>query len=88
MSDAWVASTLPTTWTGRRPVGRRVATVGSFGAPSAEWAIRRMTQAIEIGMLDVGDGHELYWEVCGRPDGKPAVSGAPTLSSIGSLSFL
>ena len=25
------------------------------------------------GMLDVGDGHELYWEVCGNPDGKPAV---------------
>ncbi len=25
------------------------------------------------GMLEVGDGHELYWEVCGNPDGKPAV---------------
>jgi proline iminopeptidase len=25
------------------------------------------------GMLDVGDGHRLYWEVCGNPDGKPAV---------------
>ena len=25
------------------------------------------------GMLDVGDGYRLYWEVCGRPDGKPAV---------------
>ncbi|MFD1152652.1 prolyl aminopeptidase [Saccharothrix hoggarensis] len=25
------------------------------------------------GMLDVGDGHLLYWEVCGNPDGKPAV---------------
>ncbi|MGY2079304.1 prolyl aminopeptidase [Modestobacter sp. SYSU DS0657] len=25
------------------------------------------------GMLDVGDGHSLYWEVCGNPDGKPAV---------------
>jgi proline iminopeptidase len=27
----------------------------------------------ETGMLDVGDGHSLYWEVCGNPDGKPAV---------------
>ena len=27
----------------------------------------------EVGMLDVGDGHSLYWEVCGNPDGKPAV---------------
>jgi proline iminopeptidase len=27
----------------------------------------------ETGMQDVGDGHWLYWEVCGNPDGKPAV---------------
>lgn len=25
------------------------------------------------GMLDVGDGHRVYWEVCGNPGGKPAV---------------
>jgi proline iminopeptidase len=25
------------------------------------------------GMLDVGDGHSLYWEQVGNPDGKPAV---------------
>ena len=25
------------------------------------------------GMLDVGDGHQLYWECCGNPDGKPAL---------------
>lgn len=25
------------------------------------------------GRLDVGDGHELYWELCGNPDGKPVV---------------
>ena len=25
------------------------------------------------GMLDVGDGHSLYWELCGNPDGKPVV---------------
>jgi proline iminopeptidase len=25
------------------------------------------------GMLDVGDGHQVYWEVSGNPDGKPAV---------------
>ncbi|GAA2386361.1 prolyl aminopeptidase [Streptomyces glaucosporus] len=31
------------------------------------------------GMLDVGDGHLMYWEVCGNPDGKPAavVHGGP-----------
>lgn len=27
----------------------------------------------EHGMLPVGDGQEIYWEVCGSPDGKPAV---------------
>ncbi|MER6162230.1 prolyl aminopeptidase [Streptomyces sp. NPDC001868] len=25
------------------------------------------------GMLDVGDGNHVYWEVCGNPRGKPAV---------------
>ncbi|SCZ10157.1 prolyl aminopeptidase [Microvirga guangxiensis] len=25
------------------------------------------------GMLDVGDGHRVYWELCGNPDGKPVV---------------
>ena len=27
----------------------------------------------ESGMLDVGDGHSLHWELCGNPDGKPVV---------------
>lgn len=27
----------------------------------------------DSGMLAVGDGHTLYWEVCGNPHGKPAV---------------
>ena len=27
----------------------------------------------EHGMLSVGDGHRIYWEVCGEPGGKPAV---------------
>ena len=25
------------------------------------------------GHLDVGDGHSIYWELCGNPEGKPAV---------------
>lgn len=28
---------------------------------------------LEHGMLDVGDGQQIYWEVCGNPNGKPAV---------------
>jgi proline iminopeptidase len=33
----------------------------------------------EHGMLDVGDGNRIYWEVCGNPAGKPAlvVHGGP-----------
>ena len=33
----------------------------------------------DSGMLDVGDGNSVYWEVCGNPDGKPAlvVHGGP-----------
>jgi proline iminopeptidase len=27
----------------------------------------------DSGMLDVGDGHRLYWEMSGNPDGKPVV---------------
>lgn len=25
------------------------------------------------GLLDVGDGHRIYWEVCGNPRGKPVI---------------
>lgn len=27
----------------------------------------------DSGFLDVGDGHQIYWECCGNPDGKPAL---------------
>lgn len=27
----------------------------------------------DSGMLDVGDGHRVYWELCGNPAGKPVV---------------
>jgi len=27
----------------------------------------------ESGMLNVGDGHSLHWELCGNPNGKPVV---------------
>ena len=30
-------------------------------------------QPYDSGMIDVGDGHQLYWERCGTPGGKPAV---------------
>ena len=27
----------------------------------------------DSGMLDVGDGHRVYWECCGNPEGRPAI---------------
>jgi proline iminopeptidase len=32
-----------------------------------------LIEPYESGMLDVGDGHQLYWERCGTRGGKPAV---------------
>ncbi|MPQ96713.1 prolyl aminopeptidase [Modestobacter sp. I12A-02628] len=32
-----------------------------------------LLEPYDDGMLDVGDGHRLYWQVSGTPDGKPAV---------------
>lgn len=31
-------------------------------------------EPFDSGMLDVGDGNQVYWECCGNPDGKPAIS--------------
>jgi proline iminopeptidase len=38
-----------------------------------------VTEPYDHGRLDVGDGHLVYWETCGNPDGKPAlvVHGGP-----------
>src|SRR4051794_33484488 len=47
------------------PGGHRGGTVAPPRYPSIE--------PYESGMLDVGDGHSLHWEVCGNPRGKPAV---------------
>ncbi|MCX4554170.1 prolyl aminopeptidase [Streptomyces sp. NBC_01267] len=41
--------------------------------------LRPPTEPYDQGMLDVGDGNLVYWEVCGNPAGKPAlvVHGGP-----------
>jgi proline iminopeptidase len=33
----------------------------------------QVTKPFVDGMLDVGDGHRIYWEAAGNPNGKPAV---------------
>ena len=30
-------------------------------------------EPFDAGFLDVGDGNRVYWEICGNPEGKPAV---------------
>ena len=35
--------------------------------------MHEVTEAFDSGMLAVGDGHHMYWEVAGNPAGKPAV---------------
>lgn len=30
-------------------------------------------EPFDAGLLDVGDGQQIYWETCGNRDGKPAV---------------
>jgi proline iminopeptidase len=32
-----------------------------------------ITKPYDQGMLDVGDGHRIFWETCGNPEGKPAL---------------
>ncbi|MGX9901985.1 prolyl aminopeptidase [Arthrobacter sp. SA17] len=32
-----------------------------------------LTEPFDHGLLDVGDGNCVYWEVCGNPAGKPAI---------------
>ncbi|WP_243395576.1 prolyl aminopeptidase [Sphingomonas oleivorans] len=44
--------------------------------PLAPAPLRSLYPPIEpyaSGYLDVGDGHSLYWELCGNPHGKPAI---------------
>ena len=31
------------------------------------------TEPNDSGLLDVGDGNEMYWETCGNPDGEPVL---------------
>src|SRR5688572_17872767 len=42
----------------------------------------------ETGLLDVGDGHRIYWEVCGARGGKPAVVLHGPLESLGWEEFV
>ncbi|MDX6353207.1 MAG: proline iminopeptidase, partial [Streptomyces sp.] len=49
------------------------------GAEAGAGAGAGVVEPYEQGLLDVGDGNLVYWEVCGNPAGKPAlvVHGGP-----------
>ena len=49
-----------------------MASSTSSAAPSLRTLYPPITP-YESGMLDTGDGHQVYWEVCGNPAGKPVV---------------
>ncbi len=43
----------------------------SLSTPPA--ALYPPIEPFRTGVLETGDGHSIYWELCGNPDGKPAV---------------
>jgi proline iminopeptidase len=49
------------------------ATARSYGRYGARMGLYPEIEPYDHGMLDVGDGNRVYWEVCGNPRGKPAV---------------
>ena len=42
-------------------------------SPSQRRGLYPAIEPYRFGQLDVGDGHSLYWELCGNPEGKPVV---------------
>ncbi len=56
----------------RRPAAGDVGCLANDARRSREPGTRRSSRS-RTGMLDVGDGQQVYWEVCGNPAGKPAV---------------
>jgi proline iminopeptidase len=47
--------------------------VAQSSAPQAHRELYPQLEPYAHGLLDVGDGHRVYWETCGNPDGKPVV---------------
>lgn len=57
----------------------RLKVVGAAPSHKVVTAVAQPFLAIEPyahGLLDVGDGNQIYWETSGNPDGKAALGGA------------
>src|SRR5262249_35859220 len=65
------------TATAARKEGRRFFPVptrrGCLGAARLMTGLYPENEPYDAGMWEVGDGHRIYWEVCGNPRGKPAI---------------
>ena len=60
------------------PAQTSVPVIGNFGQQCAlssqpAAALYPPIEPFETGFLDTGDGHKVYWERCGNPQGIPAV---------------
>ncbi len=49
------------------------ASSSAASPPAGAAALYPPIEPFRTGMLDTGDGHSVYWELCGNPQGKPAV---------------
>lgn len=45
----------------------------SYSATTRQPILYPPIEPFQSGMLDTGEGHQVYWELCGNPQGKPAV---------------
>src|SRR5215210_2675254 len=45
----------------------------SLRGPHRMRSLYPLLEPYDYGWLDVGGGHDVYWERCGNPSGKPAV---------------
>lgn len=59
---------------GAAPVGKgKCASIRRMNAVTEDQALYPPIEPFASGMLDVGDGHRMYFEQCGVPDGLPVV---------------
>ena len=56
-----------------RSSGLLFARVGADGPARLGWMTEQSVEPFAVGRLDVGDGHVLYYEQVGHPEGTPVV---------------
>ncbi len=64
---------MPVSWSGSGPLEGLLHGAPGGSAARGVTALYPPIEPHDCGMLDVGDGHRIYWEVCGNPEGQPAL---------------